>query len=238
MQSARKRILLADDEADFLTMLQDTFQGKPWAISIANDGEEALQKMRGDSFDLGILDLYMPGLNGLEVIQQIQKLGLRISVILMTGYGTREGTLQKAVQAVKDGAVDVIEKPFSRKNFVALIERLLHQGDHSTRRLADQLDSYVKTHAFEPDLNLEVLSEHFHITPRYVSELFRKNLDTTFGKCLTNHRVQKARQLMESTDLPLYEIADQCGFRNYRRLTAAFHRVYKMPPRRFRELDL
>lgn len=228
-------ILIADDEAAFRDLLRDLFREKTWRLSFAQNGKEALKVLNQEDIDLAILDIYMPELNGLEVLQEMKPMGIEIPVILVTGFGTREGTLQKAVQAVKEGAVDVIEKPFRKDQLIATIESRLQHLDATTSNLAHQLDTYLQEHAFDQDMSLGRLSQAFRITPRYVTELFRKFHSSTFRKKLNTYRLEKARELIESTDLPLYEIAEKCGFKDYRRLTAAFNREFKMPPRRYRE---
>lgn len=230
------QILIADDEVDFRHLLGDMFTSKPWKLHFAGQGDEALEMLCNLPLDLAILDIYMPGLNGLEVLQRMNQEGVHIPVILVTGFGTREGTLQTAVQAVKEGAVDVVEKPFRQQDLIQTVESRLRQRDSSTNQLVSQLDAYLKEHAFDSKMSLSVLSARFRITPRYVTELFRKYLNTTFRKRLNSYRIQKAKHLIESTDLPLYDIAEQCGFKNYRRLTAVFNREFNMPPRRYREM--
>jgi two-component system, response regulator YesN len=233
---AESQILIADDEPDFRQLLGDMFMSKPWKLHFAAQGVEALQMLCDLPLDLAILDIYMPGLNGLEVLQRMNQRGVHIPVILVTGFGTREGTLQTAVQAVKEGAVDVVEKPFRQSHLIQTIESRLRQRDSSTNQLVSQLDAHLKDHAFDPQMSLSVLGAQFRITPRYVTELFRKHLKTTFRTRLNAYRIQKAKLLIESTDLPLYDIAEQCGFKNYRRLTAVFNREFNMPPRRYREM--
>lgn len=230
------RILIADDEMAFRELLRDMFFDKPWKLTFAQDGQEALDLLCESDIDLAIVDIYMPVLNGVDVLKEMHTQGVDIPVILVTGFGKRDGTLQKAVQAVKEGAVDVIEKPFRQQDLVDTIESRLRQYDASTNQLATQLDVFLKDNAFDPNMSLATLSKEFRITPRYVTQLFRKYLNTTFRKRLNEYRVQKAKHLIETTDLPMYDIAEKCGFKNYRRLTAVFNRQFKMPPRRYREM--
>ena len=235
---ANPQVLIADDDDDFRLLLRDMFLFKPWNLQFARHGQEALHMLCRFPFDLALLDIYMPELNGLEVLQGMHAQGVHIPIILLTGFGTRDGTLQKAVQAVKEGAVDVIEKPFDQDRLIETIEAKLRHRGTSTSELVRELDTYLKAHAFDANMSLRKLSSQFKITPRYVTQLFRKYLNTTFREQLNAYRLQKAKQLIDTTDLPLYDIAEQCGFKNYRRLTAAFNRAFKMPPRRYREMGL
>lgn len=229
------RILLVDDEPDFHLLFRDMLRVKPWHIDAVQNGQDALKRLEDNPFDVVILDLYMPGLSGVEVLQKIQNKGIRVDVILMTGFGKIEGTLEKTMLAGKYGAVGIIEKPFNKTKFIEVIENLLRQRNLSTYHLTMQMDAYIKEHAFNPEFKIDTLSKFFSITPRYIAKLFRRHIETTFQNRLTFYRVQKAKRLIESTDLPLYDIAEQCGFNDYRRLTAAFQRLVKMPPRKYRE---
>ena len=106
----------------------------------------------------------------------------------------------------------------------------------AARTLAQRLEAYVKDHAYDASLRIDDLCTHFNISPRYVSKLFREHLSTSFKKCVAEHRVLRAKQLIESGDEPLYSVADKCGFRNYRQLTSTFKKVEGMLPRTYREV--
>ena len=116
------------------------------------------------------------------------------------------------------------------------MRRLLDARYPSTRTLAQRLEAYVKDHAYDPALRIDDLCSHFNISPRYVSKLFREHLGTSFKRSVAEHRVHRAKQLIESGDEPLYSVADKCGFRNYRQLTSTFKKVEGMLPRTYREV--
>src|SRR5882762_3662941 len=100
-------VLIVDDEKNIRASLQRLFDLEGHHVLAAADGEEAIVLLRRDDVDLVILDLKMPKRDGFSVLQEMKTLGLEAPVIVLTGHGS----IEKAVQAVKQGAHDFIEKP-------------------------------------------------------------------------------------------------------------------------------
>ncbi|MDY0162776.1 response regulator [Desulfobotulus sp.] len=109
-------ILLVDDEQEFVVTLAERLELRGYGVSISQDGEAALQRFIHQEFDLVILDLMMPGMNGLHVLARIKEIRPQIPVLLLTGHGsTREGT-----EGMRLGAFDYLMKPLR-------IEDLIHK---------------------------------------------------------------------------------------------------------------
>lgn len=101
-------MLIVDDELKIRRILQIMLENENYKTEQAKDGVEALGKMETVDFDLIITDMKMPNMNGIELLEQIQKRDNTVPVIMMTAYGT----IQTAVEAMKKGAYDYILKPF------------------------------------------------------------------------------------------------------------------------------
>jgi DNA-binding NtrC family response regulator len=101
------RILLVDDEKDFIETLSERMEVRGMAVVTADNGYDAIEKTKKESFDAVILDLQMPGLNGIETLRRLLEIDPNLQVIMLTGHAT----LQKGVEAVKLGAADFLEKP-------------------------------------------------------------------------------------------------------------------------------
>ena len=111
-------ILVVDDEMGPRESLRMIL--KPlYDVHTAADGQEALQFIGNENVDLVTLDLRMPGLSGIEVLQEIKKRKNDIEVIIVTGYGT----LANAREAIRYGAVDFISKPFNVADIIAIISK-------------------------------------------------------------------------------------------------------------------
>ncbi len=101
------KILLVDDEREFVTTLAERLELRNMKVTIAMNGEEALGLVENDPPQVVVLDVLMPGLGGLEVLEKIKAMDSRIQVILLTGHGaTKDG-----IKGMQLGAFDYLIKP-------------------------------------------------------------------------------------------------------------------------------
>ncbi|AJE04041.1 sigma-54-dependent transcriptional regulator [Geobacter pickeringii] len=114
------RILVADDEESMRWVLSKALRKKGFAVDLARDGEEALRLIQSAPYDLAILDIKMPGLSGLELLDQVRELKNDLLVVIMTA----EASMKNAVEAMKRGAYDYITKPFDLDVIDAIIEKV------------------------------------------------------------------------------------------------------------------
>ncbi len=136
------RVLVVDDEESNRTALERIFQREGWSVSLAADGREALDKLRADRLrgeEPGVLltDVKMPGMSGLDLLRAAKQVAPEVQVILMTAYGTVEA----AVEAMKEGAYDFVTKPLKRAEVVASIQKGLDRAEllAENRRLREQI---------------------------------------------------------------------------------------------------
>lgn len=118
-----KRILVVDDEKNIRMTLKHCLESEKYFIESAINGEEALSKIREENFDLVLLDIKMPGLSGMEVLRKIREMGSKIDVIMMTAYGT----IERAVEAMKLGAIDFISKPFTPEEIREIVKNVINR---------------------------------------------------------------------------------------------------------------
>ena len=116
-----KSVLVVDDEKNIRQTLAQALVPMGLHVETAVNGEEALQKVRDAEFDLMLLDLKMPGVDGMEVLRSLSDVRPEIRIIIITAYGT----VKNAVEAIKLGAVDFIEKPFSPREIRELVNSVL-----------------------------------------------------------------------------------------------------------------
>lgn len=117
-------ILVVDDEKAILKLLTDMLKDEGFLVSSAENGYEALKQIEKEEPDLVLLDIYLPGINGIETLQEIKKINASIPVIIISSYGN----IDNAVHATKLGAYDFIEKPLSiDKTLVAIKNALQYQ---------------------------------------------------------------------------------------------------------------
>ncbi len=102
-------LLLVDDEKDILTLLERVFSIDHYAIHTAGSGEEALALLDTVKIDAALIDLRMPGMDGLTLLKELRKREPAVMVMMLTAHGG----IREAVESIKQGAVDFLEKPFS-----------------------------------------------------------------------------------------------------------------------------
>jgi DNA-binding NtrC family response regulator len=102
-----EKILLVDDEREFLTVMSERMAARGMDVTTADSAQEALQKVESGTYDAIVLDLKMPGMDGIETLKAIKMRNPTLQVILLTGHAT----LEKGVEAMKLGAMDFVEKP-------------------------------------------------------------------------------------------------------------------------------
>jgi len=100
-------ILLVDDEEVFRSRLVRAFEGRGYKVFAAGDYDEAVRKIRIHQPDLAIVDLRMPGKNGIELIKKAQQIHRKMRIVVLTGYGS----IPTAIEATKLGAVSYLPKP-------------------------------------------------------------------------------------------------------------------------------
>ncbi len=102
-----EKILLVDDEAEFLEALSERMRARGMDVVTSASAREALETVEKGAFDAVVLDLMMPGMDGLEALRILKQKDPKLQVILLTGHAT----VEKGVEAIKRGAMDLLEKP-------------------------------------------------------------------------------------------------------------------------------
>lgn len=133
-------VLLVDDEVDFVAVLAERLEARGLNVDTAEDGPTALTKAEAASFDAILLDMAMPGMDGIETLKGLLQINQDLQVILLTG----QATLRQAVEAMKLGALDFLEKPVEIETLVSRIEdaalrRSKIEDEHVQQRISDIL---------------------------------------------------------------------------------------------------
>jgi len=118
-----RKILVIDDEQNIRKMLTRVLSPEGFIVKEANNGLEALKRLQEENYSLVLLDLKMPGLNGIETLKKIRKNDLNLPVIMMSAYGS----IPEAVEAMKLGALDYLIKPFDIEELKIIIKRAIKQ---------------------------------------------------------------------------------------------------------------
>jgi len=119
------KILLVDDEEVFARNMARLLSNRGYQVEAVNSGDEAVRALEGGVCDVLVLDLKMPGMDGLTTLQEIKKLGLFIETLILTGHGS----IDSALEAMKLGAYDYLTKPCEIGELVKKIKKALGQED-------------------------------------------------------------------------------------------------------------
>jgi two-component system response regulator PilR (NtrC family) len=127
--SSKGIIHVIDDEPVIHDVLAQLLTSEGYEVEISASGEEAMEKFPSQSFDVILLDLLMPGMDGIEVLRRIKKVDPLAPVIIITAYGS----VESAISAMKIGALDYVQKPFKHDDLLLAIEKAVER-----KRLQDE----------------------------------------------------------------------------------------------------
>jgi len=130
-------ILIVDDEKNYLVVLEALLSAEGYEIVTASDAKMAVTILREADIDLVITDMKMPGMSGMELLEECQKINSEIPVIMMTAFGT----IEMAVEAMKKHAYDYIQKPFENETLKLTVKKAIenHRLLKDNRLLAEAL---------------------------------------------------------------------------------------------------
>ncbi|MBN2063068.1 MAG: sigma-54-dependent Fis family transcriptional regulator [Deltaproteobacteria bacterium] len=114
-------ILIVDDEKNYLVVLEALLGQEGYETVTANNGGDAIQVVRESDIDLVITDMKMPGITGIQLLEEVKKIKPEVPVIIMTAFGT----IEMAVEAIKKDAYDYITKPFQNDQMMLTIRKAL-----------------------------------------------------------------------------------------------------------------
>jgi DNA-binding response OmpR family regulator len=152
------RVLLVEDHKPLVRALKQGLEEEGFAVDVGTDGEEGDYKARTAEYDVIILDLMLPKLDGLSVLQRWRRDGLKTHVLILTA----RGTMEDKVRGLDIGADDYLTKPFELEELLARIRALVRRG-HEVK------DPVIRVHDLEIDTSTRTAKrggQPIHLTPR------------------------------------------------------------------------
>ena len=158
-QKRQYRILVAEDEENTRRATVRSLQLAGYIAESARNGIEAIRKLNESDFDLLLLDIRMPDMDGIEVMRRLEKSGRTIPIIILTAFAT----LESAITAVKAGAQDFLVKPQHIREILAAIEKALVKSqsakdNHDLSQMMQETLSILKSHQLNPGETISVSS--------------------------------------------------------------------------------
>lgn len=243
------RVFLADDDEWILDRLKTIISWQSYGFEVvgeAFDGNMAYDKINLLMPDIVFTDIVMPGKSGLEILSHINKASYRMDVVILTGYAE----FKYAQEACKLGAFDFLLKPLEKENLIDTLERLkrkyLIMHDQEDEQLIqpvavkDTNNATLKIilHYIESNLgdnlHLYQIAEKYHFNASYISQLFKKELDTSFSEYVIRKRMDMAMKLLLETPLPIKIICQNVGISDYFYFNKLFKKYKGVTPSQLR----
>ncbi len=141
MSTATSRILIVDDEFSIRDSLYNWFRLDGYAVTAVENATEALKALQETAFDVVLLDIKMPGMDGMELQEHIRRIDPRIAVIMITAFAA----VDTAVRALKQGAFDYVTKPIDPDELSHLVQRALEQRrlQNENAQLREKIDELI-----------------------------------------------------------------------------------------------
>ncbi|MDD2500800.1 MAG: response regulator transcription factor [Geobacter sp.] len=182
------RVLVVEDERKIADALKRGLEAEGYEVVAVASGEEGFFCLNSESFDLMLLDLMLPGRDGLEILQTMRSKGFTLPVLVLTG----RDTVEDRVLGLDSGADDYLVKPFAFPELLARLRLLLRRGKHETEKplaLAD-LQLHLPTHqALRNEQLLDLTSREFELLAYLL-----KNQGHVVSREMLAHDVWKVRE--------------------------------------------
>jgi DNA-binding response OmpR family regulator len=135
------RILVVDDSDELRENLIDFLLDADYSVDEAASGAEAIDKIKAEDFDLVLLDLVMPGMNGIDTLVELKKIKPKIKVVMLTAFAS----VQSAVNAIQKGASDYVTKPFQIEDLLVTLGIVLEESKFESGVLSEGFDNTLSS---------------------------------------------------------------------------------------------
>jgi two-component system, response regulator YesN len=253
-----KNIVIVDDEPRTRQGLQRTLESwnnGEFTILTAESGEEVMEIAQERKIHILLSDIRMPEMTGLQLLKNLKEKGISPVVIVISAYSEFE----YAQEALRLGVVNYLLKPIGKKKLVEAVDEAVTVMEKQVRagmiekvvdkRIADtnnKIDSakdpirkaiaYIDQHLKE-ELTLKDIAAHVHLNPSYFSVLFKEQANLNFSEYITRRRIQRAKELVISTNLPINEIAEEVGYKTSKYFIKIFKEIEGITPSIYRKTN-
>ncbi|MBN2533424.1 MAG: response regulator transcription factor [Spirochaetales bacterium] len=223
------RIMIVDDDKDFRTVFREILEEEYEVVEAAN-GDEAISKMRAPNIiDLILLDIRMPGLKGTEVLKKIKEINPDVFIVMLTGYSGKDIILE----SLRGHADDYLEKPLKVEKTLEIIKNLLAKKNDRVSGVIEKLKYFIEKN-YHKEISLKEASRIVYLSPKYISRLFKESTGISFHEYKLRLRMEKAKELLDNSDLTVNEIAYKTGYQNTESFVRIFKKLQECTPSEYR----
>jgi len=236
------RLIIADDERIVLNGIKNTIDWESLGISVAawaEDGEEFYRKAIEYAPDIALVDIRMPGMDGLTAIEKLRPILENCQFIIFTAYED----FSYAKKALELGVMAYITKPVLKHEVIEKVQlavkRLESRKQKETPKdsqpaAIDQIKRYMKSHV-DSDYSLMDVAEYMQMNPAYLSRYFKEKTHETFMEYDKRLKMERAMELLQTTNMKTYEIANQLGYKSVQHFSRIFKEYKGMTPMEYRQ---
>jgi YesN/AraC family two-component response regulator len=229
-------ILLVDDDQRFRREMIEYL--KDYNIIQASSGEDALRLLaQPNEIDLVILDVMMPGLDGIHVLKRMKQMSPDLGIIILTGFSSKD----IAIKALKEHADDYVEKPLQVRQIRNSIERLLKdkrgilkKGDSGIEDKVERIKYYLERN-YDKKLNLSIVAKLVCLSPKYVSKIFKDHTGIGFNEYRLKIKAEMAKELLDKSGYNINELARKLGYDNTESFIISFKKFTGLTPAKYRK---
>ncbi|PFP24954.1 DNA-binding response regulator [Bacillus sp. AFS073361] len=251
-----KAILIVDDEPrtrQGLKKTLDTWANGQYKINTASNGDEAIELMKQHKVHILITDIHMPEITGLQLLKIAKEQNISPVIIVISAYSEFE----YAQEALRLGVINYLLKPISKKALIEAVEEAVQTVEKkeragliekvvdtklvaanaqipSNREPVREAIDYINNH-LKNELSQKEVADHVHLNPSYLSVLFKEHVKLTFSEYVTRRRIQRAKELLVSTNLPINDIAEESGYKTAKYFIKIFKELEGMTPSAYRK---
>ena len=170
MEREKARILIVDDDQENGEFLQEQLSGSESKAVWHKDPRQALHQFRAHQYDIAILDLKMPGMNGVDLLQKLRQKDPELGFIILTGYPS----VESALASLKTGAFDYIQKPYKPAEVQKVVHRLLEEKGFflSTEQIINQrIGQRIKEFRQKRSWTITRLATQTHLSKSLISQV-------------------------------------------------------------------
>ncbi|RAV30890.1 hybrid sensor histidine kinase/response regulator transcription factor [Sinomicrobium soli] len=240
-------IVVAEDNRELADFIYNELSGD-YNIQMAENGQQAWEMVSGNDVHLVISDVMMPVLDGIALCRRIKSdvKTSHIPVILLTA----KSALNAKIEGLESGADAYIPKPFSMGHLKVQISNLIENrkhilGHYSSSPLAHmksmavsdndktflgKLDKVIDDNLADPDLSVDILAEHMHMSRSTLYRKIREISKLSPNELINMSRLKKAVQLLENSELRMYQVAEKVGYKSQTSFGRNFQKHFGMTP--------
>lgn len=247
------RLLIADDEKiERMVLYKTLYQnlGDQCIIFEAENGREAMEIYENERIQIAILDIEMPGINGIEVAQRIREKDKECSIIFLTAFDE----FSYAKKAITVRALDYLLKPYDENELLLVVEEAMRMTDNYKRPSApepedaglsrntgsmrqsmvfEMIERYIQEN-YQQDISMQDAARTMNYSEAYFCKLFKQCFGKNFTSYLTEYRMEAAKKLLVQPMVNVRDVGKAVGYGDSNYFAKVFKRITGQSPTEYR----